>query len=126
MIKGQYQCGAVKFRYDAELTETIVCHCKDCQIAQGSAFAFNSPIDERLVTFEHGKDALKEFFSSPNKGRVFCQHCGTPIYSYRTDLPDVIRLRLGIVTEGHIPAPTKEIHLENKLPFVEITTVSSE
>lgn len=51
MIKGQCQCGAVKFRYEGELTETIICHCKDCQIAQGSAFAFNSPIDERLVTF---------------------------------------------------------------------------
>ena len=68
MIKGQCQCGAVKFRYEGELTKTIICHCKDCQIAQRSAFAFNSPIDKRLVTFEHGKDALKEFFSSPNKG----------------------------------------------------------
>ena len=46
---------------------------------------------------------------------------GLYLYSYRTDLPDVIRLRLGIVTEGHIPAPTIEIHLESKLPFVEIT-----
>ena len=51
MIKGQCQCGAVKFRYKAELTETIICHCKDYQIAQGSALAFNSSIDERLVTF---------------------------------------------------------------------------
>lgn len=28
MIKGQCQCGAVKFRYETELTETIICHCK--------------------------------------------------------------------------------------------------
>lgn len=71
MIKGQCQCGAVKFRYEAELTETIVCHCKHCQIAQGSVFAFNSPIDERLVTFENGKDALKRIFHHQISGEYF-------------------------------------------------------
>ena len=67
----------------------------------------------------------KNSFHRQIRGEYF-QHCGTPLYSYRTDLPDVIRLRLGIVTEGHIPAPAKETHLESKLPFVEITTVFSE
>lgn len=126
MIKGQCQCGAVKFRYDGELEETIVCHCKDCQRAHGTAFAFNSPIDERLFVFESGKDALKEFFSSPKKSRVFCQHCGTPLYSYRTDLPNVMRLRMGIIREGHIPAPAKQVHVESKLPYVTVQTVADQ
>ena len=56
---------------------------------------------------------------------VFCviaQHCASPIYSYRTDLPNIIRLRLrlGTVTEGHLPAPQEEFFTEHKPSFIEL------
>lgn len=60
---------------------------------------------------------------------VFCiiaQHCASPIYSYRTDLPNIIRLRLrlrlrlGTVTEGHLPAPKEEFFTEHKPDFIEL------
>ena len=54
---------------------------------------------------------------------VFCviaQHCASPIYSYRTDLPNIIRLRLGAVTDGHLPAPKEEFFTEHKPDFIEL------
>ncbi|WP_353939588.1 GFA family protein [Acinetobacter haemolyticus] len=85
------------------------------------AFAgWNSPLDQSKFEFVKGRDQLKEYFHTPNKARVFCQQCGSPIYSYRTDLPNVIRLRLGTVTEGHIPAPTEEFFTEHKPKFIEV------
>ena len=63
---------------------------------------------------------LKEYFHSPYKARVFCQECGSPIYSYRVDLPDVIRLRLGTVTSGQLPAPREQAYLEYKPSFLHI------
>uniref|UniRef100_UPI003877A46A GFA family protein n=1 Tax=Alkalimarinus alittae TaxID=2961619 RepID=UPI003877A46A len=65
-------------------------------------------------TFTNGSSSLKTFFSSPNKKRVFCGNCGSPLYSQRTDMPETIRLRLGTVTEGHIPVPNYEIYCESK------------
>lgn len=50
----------------------------------------------------------------------YCQHCASPIYSYRTDLPNIIRLRLGTVTEGHLPAPQEEFFTEHKPSFIEL------
>ena len=66
------------------------------------------------------KEQLKEYFHTPNKARVFCQNCASPIYSYRTDLPNIIRLRMGTITEGHIPAPFEEFFCEHKPNFIEL------
>lgn len=118
MIKGQCLCGAVKYRYLAEITETIICHCSDCRLAQGTAFAFNSPIQKQYFVLDQGQDALKEYFHTPKKARVFCQHCASPIYSYHQDLPEVIRLRLGTVIQGEIPSPQQEFYVDQALGFI--------
>ena len=47
--------------------------------------------------FTKGQELLKAYRSSPNKVRVFCANCGSPLYSARDDLPGVRRLRLGTV-----------------------------
>ncbi|WP_240618182.1 GFA family protein [Halomonas heilongjiangensis] len=38
---------------------------------------------------------MKEYRTTPNKARVFCSECGSPLYSDRDDLPEAKRLRLG-------------------------------
>lgn len=118
MISGQCLCGAVKYRYLAEITETIICHCADCRLAQGTAFAFNSPIQKQFFILDQGKEALKEYFHTAQKARVFCQYCASPLYSYRQDLPEIIRLRLGTVTEGEIPSPQQEFYTDQAFGFI--------
>lgn len=120
MIQGQCLCGAIKYHYLLPLFETIICHCRDCQQAQGTAFAFNSPIQKQYFVLESGKQDLKEYFHSPEKARVFCGQCGSPLFSYRLDLPDLIRLRLGTITVGEIPVPKQEFFTEDRCAFVTI------
>lgn len=126
MIEGQCLCGAVQYRYMGEIQETIICYCLDCQKAQGSLFGFNSPVDRSKFSLLSGEHALQEFFFTANKARVFCQHCGSPIYSYRLDLPNVLRLRLGTVTKGQIPAPREEFFTQHRPDFLCITIEQSE
>lgn len=118
MLEGQCLCGRVKYRYQGEIEKTIICYCKDCQMAQGSIFAWNSPLQQSKFEITTGLKFLKEYFHSPNKARVFCQECGSPIYSYRVDLPDIIRLRLGTVTQGHLPAPSEQAYAQYKPDFL--------
>ena len=120
MIKGQCLCGTVQYRYHAEITQSILCYWQHCQQAQGSFAAWNSPVDQNQFELISGKEQLKEYFHTPNKARVFCQNCASPIYSYRTDLPNIIRLRMGTITEGHIPAPFEEFFCEHKPNFIEL------
>ena len=74
-----------------------MCHCSMCRRAQGSAYVAISPVDSSKFRITAGRELLKEYRSTPNKARIFCSNCGSPIYSVRDDLPDVKRLRLGTV-----------------------------
>lgn len=118
MVEGQCLCGLVSYRYNARIDTTIVCYCLHCQRAQGSLMGWNSAIDQSKFEVVRGVKYLKEYFHSPNKARVFCQECGSPIYSYRLDLPNIIRLRLGTVTTGDLPIPTEEFFIEHKPEFL--------
>jgi hypothetical protein len=114
MIKGSCLCEEVKYEYDGSFNKVVVCHCNQCKRAQGTLFVTNAPIEWAKCKFINDSGSIKRYFSSPNKKRVFCGNCGTPLYSQRTDMPQIIRLRLGTVTEGHIPKPHYEIYCESK------------
>ncbi len=115
MIQGQCLCGRIQYHYLADIEESILCCCPHCKLAQGALFGWNSPIDRTKFKILQGSDALKEYFHTENKARVFCGQCGSPIYSYRLDLPHILRLRLGTVTQGKLPAP-KELAYQEYLP----------
>lgn len=95
MLKGSCLCGKVAYHYEGEIDEISMCHCQQCQKAQGSAFAAVAPITSSAFTITQGEEFLTSFRATPDKVRVFCQVCGSPIYSARDNLPDVKRLRVG-------------------------------
>ena len=97
MIVGGCLCNGVRYEYDGVIEEISMCHCSVCRKAQGSAYVAISPIDSARFRIVRGQELLREFRSAPNKVRVFCSNCGSPIYSARDDLPGVRRLRLGTV-----------------------------
>ena len=113
MIKGSCLCGGVRYEYDAEISELAVCHCNQCKKAQGTPFATNAPIDSGKMKWLSGEDQLKSYYSSKKKRRVFCANCGSPLFSQHTDLPEIIRLRVGTITEGEIPQPNYQIYCES-------------
>jgi len=97
MLIGGCLCGGVRYQYDGEIEEISLCHCSMCRKAQGSAYAAVGPIARSRFRITAGESLLKAYRSAPGKQRVFCSHCGSPIFSARDDLPEVIRLRLGSV-----------------------------
>ena len=97
MIVGGCLCNGVRYEYDGEIEEISICHCSLCRKAQGSAYVAVSPVDASRFRIVHGQELLREYRAVPDKARVFCANCGSPIYSARDDLPGVLRLRLGTV-----------------------------
>ena len=114
MLKGSCLCGGIQYEYDGEITELAVCHCDQCKRAQGTPFVTNAPIDYPLFRVVSGENLMKSYSSSPLKNRVFCANCGSPMFSQRIDAPEKIRLRVGTITEGHIPQPDYQIYCESK------------
>lgn len=103
MITGGCLCGGVRYRYDGDVEELAICHCSQCRKAQGTAMVTNIPARADGFTLEEGDALLSVYYSSPNKMRVFCSNCGSPIYSQRTDKPEWVRLRAGTVDGDFTP-----------------------
>ena len=101
---GSCSCGAVQFRVEGDLGPVQVCHCHQCQKAQGGAFVAIIAVPKADFVVTAGEDVLTAFESTPGKERVFCSRCGSPIISRRADL-DVVRVRVGALdqpTGAHI------------------------
>ncbi|MDH1010799.1 GFA family protein [Pseudomonas nicosulfuronedens] len=104
MHTGGCLCGAVRYEISGELAPIQVCHCGQCRKAQGGPFATNLPVDRVAFRLLSGESELAEYRATPEKKRVFCRTCGSPIYSARDALPETLRVRAGTLDE---PVRTK-------------------
>ncbi|MFT5579246.1 MAG: hypothetical protein ACI9WS_002005 [Paraglaciecola psychrophila] len=119
MIKGHCLCAAICYQYSGDIGELAVCHCQQCKRAQGTAFVTNAPIETAAFEVVSGALLMRSYFSSPNKKRVFCSRCGSPLYSQRTDMPELIRLRVGTISEGIIPQPSYQSFCESRSQWLQ-------
>ena len=114
MIKGNCLCKAVQYEVHGEIEELVICHCDQCKLAQGTPFVTNVPISIEMFKILCGEYQLRSFYSSKNKRRVFCSICASPIFSQRTDNPDIIRLRAGTITSAIDRTPDYQQHCQSK------------
>lgn len=112
--EGSCLCGGIKFRITGALAPIQVCHCSQCRRAQGGPFATNIPVNISTLTFSSGEDLLSRFESSPGKVRAFCSKCGSPVFSSRESLPEVVRIRAGLLQEPVGAKPDFHIYTASK------------
>lgn len=121
MYKGSCLCGAVRYELRGELGPIVYCHCSRCRKAQGTAFGSNSPVKAAEFQLLAGQELLREFESSPGKHRVFCSHCGSPVYSRNTAIPGVLRLRIGLLDTPITDRPMAHIFASSHAEWETIT-----
>ncbi|KAJ3895346.1 Mss4-like protein [Lentinula edodes] len=123
---GSCLCGAVRFTIKGDPFHYLVCHCKNCQKASGSAFMTNVWFKNEAFTLNAGQDALKFFQDTDTDtgkplSRYFCSNCGSNVFFRMSpDLPrsDIYIVQGPAIEGSEIWAPRKESFLANKLPWV--------
>jgi hypothetical protein len=95
--QGRCLCGGVQFEITGPLAPIQVCHCGQCRQAQGGPFATNVPVPEANYRLLQGAELINHYESSPGKVRAFCRQCGSPLFSKRSTLPGVLRVRAGLL-----------------------------
>lgn len=95
MHKGSCLCGAVAYEISGDIKQIIYCHCQRCRKANGSAFNAVSPIPAAQFKIVKGQDTLKAHVYEAGVDRMFCSDCGSPIFSKRKAMPDMVRVRIG-------------------------------
>ena len=114
MYTGQCLCGGVRFEIQGELAPIQICYCNQCQRAQGTALATNIPVALSAFRMIAGEDLVRGYESSPGKQRCFCGVCGSPLYSKRQSLPNVLRIRAGLLDGALATRPVAHFHTSTK------------
>ncbi len=96
---GSCLCGGITFTISGALAPIQVCHCAQCRKAQGGPFAAITPVTASAFQLEDAQSLLRTYASSPGKERAFCGRCGSPLFSRRSALPGVLRVRAGLIEE---------------------------
>jgi hypothetical protein len=96
-ITGGCLCGKIRYTVSQPLQNIIACHCTHCQKASGAGASYNALVPTSAVTFTSGKP--KVFADTAQSGnilsRYFCGDCGSPIYSQRAKVPEMMVLKVG-------------------------------
>ena len=114
---GGCQCGAVRYRVDAALVDSAICHCRMCQKATGGLFGAFASFPTLAVSWTRGERKL--FNSSEHIARGFCGDCGTPLSFEAAGEGRHIGLTIGSLDDPAAFRPEKQIMVAERLPYVD-------
>ena len=114
MYTGGCYCGVVKFEIQSAIEHIVFCHCSECRKLQGSAFASNGVVDKSKFKLISGEKDLSVHKLSDYQTRYFCKHCGSPIKSENSKLPNKVRVRLGTINNDLVESPQAHIFVGSK------------
>ena len=104
----------------AELGAIEVCYCQMCRKASGGPLATNAPVAAAAFHLTAGRELLAEYESSPGESRVFCAKCGSPIYSRQLAKPELVRIRVGTISEPLNVRPAANYYVGSKCNWWDI------
>lgn len=132
-LKGSCHCGAVRFSlFSATPYPYQRCYCSICRKTQGGGgYAINLGGDARTMKVTGGdnisiyhakiKNAGQKRAHSSTAERHFCRHCGSALWLYSPEWPELIH-PFACAIDTPLPVAPEHTHLllEFKAPWVEV------
>ena len=94
-LSGGCLCGGVRFQIDAPPIVASYCHCNRCQRRTGAACSAQARIAPGSLRITQGEALVRAFRPPDGFAKMFCEMCGSALWSQSPDDPDVISVRLG-------------------------------
>ena len=118
-VHGNCHCGAIAYEAEVDPARVTVCHCVDCQKFSGAPFRASVPAKAEDLKILRGapKVYVKTAESGSRRAQGFCGDCCSPIYSTDADGAKAYMLRVGIIAEGALLPPQRQIWCEAALPW---------
>ncbi len=117
-ISGGCSCGAIRYETEAEPAVMVVCHCRDCQRAGGSAYAPVMAVPKVAVKFKGEPRYYKtigEFGMAVERG--FCPTCGCQVTVKLERFPDLIGVQAASLDDPSQFRPGLELFTESAQPW---------
>jgi hypothetical protein len=119
-MNGECHCRAIRFEAIGEPSWIGACYCTDCRKISGSPYTvFAEFIKDK---FDILSGTPKNYKSSSNVIRSFCENCSSPIAFTYIDSPDHFYIPIGVFDDAETFAPKKHIWVSQKLPWIVLDT----
>lgn len=121
-ITGGCLCGSIRYEIKQDVKNIITCHCTHCQKASGSGMSHNTVVPKSIFHLSSGQP--KVFADTADSGnklfRAFCPDCGSPIYSQRELVPDILIVKVGTLDNSNAMKVVMNIWTRSARPWAHI------
>lgn len=112
------RCEAIVLTVHGRPITQVFCHCRDCQLAHGAAYALNMVYPAEAVAVTRGMPAAFIVKTAP---RQYCRDCGTLLFTQVQGAPLVslnayLFERLSFVPEAHLHCADAVMPVVDSLP----------
>lgn len=116
VLEGGCFCGAIRYQASAEVSSTMVCHCRSCRKLAGSPVVAWVTVPSASFRFIRGRPV--EFRSTAPVTRSFCGNCGNPLtYQHAERAAQIDITTCSLDDPGSFP-PTHHSWLSHDLGWV--------
>lgn len=120
-LSGSCLCGGVQYEIAGRLSDVYHCHCSMCRKLHAAAFRTCAKIRVEDWQTVKGSELLKTYESSPGEHKVFCENCGSSIYTRFDSKPKVYAFPLGTLDTDPGVRVERHVFVGYKAPWFEIT-----
>jgi hypothetical protein len=94
-LQGGCLCGAVRFELTAPFLHAGYCHCTHCQRRTGTGSSANGRVPRDGFRLLQGAEQLRAFQPPEGVPKLFCQTCGSALFSGDPFNDEQVAVRLG-------------------------------
>jgi len=94
-LTGGCGCGAVRFEVREPFVSASYCHCTRCQRRTGTAASVNGRTAPGSFHLVAGEEHVRGWAPDGGFEKIFCEVCGSALFSRSPDDPPTIGVRLG-------------------------------
>jgi hypothetical protein len=94
-LQGGCLCGAVRYELSAPFAYAGYCHCTHCQRRTGTGSSANGRVPQDGFRLLQGREQLRGFQPPGGVPKLFCQTCGSALFSGDPFADSLVAVRLG-------------------------------
>src|SRR5919108_3914857 len=119
LLRGECECGAVRYQVADAFRYAENCHCSRCRAATGSAFKAFAGIERDKLEITQGLDNLL-VHGEEDLNDTRCATCGSLLFSVVRE-GAYVHVAMGSLVDAPSIRPTEHIFVGSKAPWAEIT-----
>ena len=125
LISGGCACECIRYECTEEPIVQLICHCRACQRASGSAFAAVIMVAADKFRFLKSEPSFHEVIGGTTGRkfrRGFCSKCGSPVTLHWPEVSNVQMIQVGSLDDPSCFRPQTELWLSSAYPWHSLNT----